>query len=282
MISDFNRLLSQVAKQVHDEIVLLLPKGNSRLVEAMNYSCLSEGKKLRPFLHIVTADLFNVERRFSLRVAATLEITHIYSLIHDDLPSMDNDDYRRGQLSCHKKFDEATATLTGDSLLTLAFEILSDPKTCDDGNLRCQLINILAKDIGYLGMAGGQMQDLIYEREIIPSFDQLQQMHLMKTAKLFSSCCLMAAKLGKASAEEELYLSRFAELYGLAFQYVDDLDDVHSGKILLNNNIVKSIGVENTKEKVKEIMSSAIAELDIFAEKAEILRVIARNLIEKI
>lgn len=279
MISEINELLSQIADEVNHEIDILLPQGDSRLIQAMRYSCLSGGKKLRPFLHVTTADIFKVDRRISLRIAAILEITHTYSLIHDDLPSMDDDDYRRGQPSCHKKFDEATAILAGDSLLTLAFEVLADSKTCDDANLRCQLINILAKDIGYLGMAGGQMQDLIYEREIIPTFGEIQQMHLMKTAKLFSSCCLMAAKLGKASLEEELALSKFSELYGLAFQFVDDLEDLNTNKILLNNNIVKSIGQEKAKEKVNEIIANAIKELDIFANNAKSLRLLARSLL---
>jgi farnesyl diphosphate synthase len=282
MTLSIEQLLLETSETIEQEISSLLPKGDDQLYQAMRYSALSSGKRLRPFMLLSTADMFGVKREYSLRVAATIEIIHSYSLIHDDLPAMDDDDFRRGLPSCHKKFDEATAILAGDSLLTLAFEILADKATCDDSDIRCQLIKILAQNIGYDGMAGGQMSDLIYERHTSPNYEEVLKMHWMKTAKLFMGSCLMGAKLGSASTKEQEHLAKYGEYFGLAFQFIDDLEDVAEGKTLSNNNVVKIIGYEETKIKAIELISKAKDELISFNQNANILTSLADQLESKI
>jgi len=277
-----NQLLLKTSAIVQKEISALLPQTEDRISQAMRYSALSSGKRLRPFMLISAADMFKVNRRYSLRAAAAIEIVHSYSLIHDDLPAMDNDDYRRGNLSCHKKFDEATAILAGDSLLTLAFEILADPETHPDSNIRCNLIKILAENIGSSGMAGGQMYDLLYEREIIATYPQMVNMHWMKTARLFMASCLMGSTLGSSSLEEQQHLMKYAEFFGLAFQFIDDLEDVSENEPLSNNNIVKLIGYEETKAAIHELIVQARAELGFFSANGEILDLLACQLLTSI
>ncbi len=276
-----DQLLSTTNAIVQQEISALLPVTEDRLAQAMRYSALSSGKKLRPFMLISAADMFKVERRHSLRAAAAIEIVHSYSLIHDDLPAMDDDDYRRGNLSCHKKFDEATAILAGDSLLTLAFAILADPATHPDSNIRCNLIQILAENIGSSGMAGGQMDDLLYEREILANYPQMVNMHWMKTARLFMASCSMGSTLGSASLEAQQHLIKYAEFFGLAFQFIDDLEDVAENK-LLNNNIVQLIGYEETKIATYKLIEQARAELNFFSGEGDVLDLLARQLIASI
>lgn len=281
MISDFDKLLIDSSRLVDHAIEALLPLQKTRLEQAMHYSALSAGKRLRPFLLLSVADMFNVERDISIRSAAVVEIIHSYSLIHDDLPAMDNDDLRRGKPSCHKKFDEATAILAGDALLTLSFEILADQQTHPNAITRCNLINILAKNIGVEGIAGGQMLDLIYEREEHANYEQITNMHWMKTSRLFIASCLMGAELGNASDEEKQHLVKFAEYFGLAFQFVDDLADVDFLKKLSDNNIVKLIGSEETKSIIKNLVSKAKNELDFFSHKSKSLNELAGQLISR-
>lgn len=262
------------------EISSLLPKEKSRLIDAMHYSGLSTGKRLRPFILITTADIFNVPRNISLRVAAVIELIHSYSLIHDDLPAMDDDDYRRGIPSCHKKFDEATAILAGDSLLTIAFEILADEKTHSDAAIRCQLITILAQNIGANGMAGGQMYDLIYERETLANYQEILDMHWMKTARLFIASCMMGATLGRADSTISKHLYRYSEFFGLAFQFIDDLEDDLNK--LTNNNIVKIIGYDQTKIKAKEMIYEARKSIGLIGTKGKKLDLLAAQLLNNI
>ena len=167
-MSNLEKDLIKIQNDVDKMIKLLLPNGKGiekELFEAMNYSILSNGKRLRPFLLIQSSKLFDVEEKYALRTASSIEMIHAYSLIHDDLPSMDNDDLRRGLPTTHKKFSEATAILSGDALLTLAFQILSDPLTHSDPNIRCELIFELAKAAGAFGMVGGQVMDLEAEKK---------------------------------------------------------------------------------------------------------------------
>ena len=253
--------LNQTAKLVDQMIESLLPKDNNRLSEALRYSALSPGKRLRPFILTEIANMYAVELQYSLRASAAVEIIHSYSLIHDDLPAMDNDDYRRGMPSCHKKFDEATAIVAGDCLLSLSFEILADEKTHPNSEIRCNLIKILAENIGAYGMAGGQMLDIIYEKELIADYSQLTKMHWMKTAKLFVACALIGAELGEAEKQEKLHLIKFAEYFGLAFQFADDLADIKSEKALTNNNVVKLLGEKKVKEITEDLIKKAREEL---------------------
>ncbi len=266
-MATINQQLLEICTLVDQQINDLLPKAEDRLCEAMHYSALSPGKRLRPFMLIMAADMWGVERSYSLRVAAVVEIIHCYSLIHDDLPAMDNDDYRRGLPSCHKKFDEATAILAGDSLLTLAFEILADQKTHPDPEIRCQLIKILAKNIGSQGMAGGQVLDLIYEREELANYPQLVKMQWMKTAQLFVACCQMGATLGYAAADAQQHLSNYAENFGLAFQFIDDIEDITKKTSLTNNNMVKLLGEKETLLAAEKFIDAARVDIAFFAEK---------------
>lgn len=277
---EIERLLSVSAESIQKDLVSLLPKGEDRLSKAMRYSTLSMGKRLRPFMLVTTADMFKVDPLYSKRVAAVIEIIHSYSLIHDDLPAMDDDDYRRGNPSCHKKFDEATAILAGDSLLTLAFEILAEEATHPDSLIRCKLIKILAENIGYNGIAGGQMYDLLYEREMSATYQEMLNMHWMKTARLFIASCSMGAILGGASLDDHKHLIKYAEFFGLAFQFVDDLEDISEKKELSNNNIVKLIGLEETKKEIKGLIDKARKELLNFSGNAQILDSIALQLLQ--
>lgn len=271
----------EITNLVNKKIEDLLPIDNDKLSMAMRYGALSVGKRLRPFILISVADMFNVNRESSLRAAAAIEIIHSYSLIHDDLPAMDNDDFRRGLPSCHKKFDEATAILAGDALLTYAFEILSDPLTHIDANIRCNLIRILAENIGYKGIAGGQILDLDYERNILANYDQLLNMHWMKTARLFIASCLVGAELGSADKIFTNHLMKYGEYFGLAFQFIDDLADLTQEKPLCNN-IVKLIGENKAKVKIRELLQNAKNELIIFNDKALYLNELADQLLEEL
>ncbi len=278
---DLDGFLKESVELVNKEIKALLPIGDDRLSQAMRYSALSLGKRLRPAILIAIADMFNVERKYSIRVAAALEIVHSYSLIHDDLPAMDDDDFRRGMLSCHKKFDEATAILAGDALLTLAFEILANKHTHPDAAIRCDLISILSQNIGALGIAGGQMLDLIYEREVAASYEELVHMHWMKTARLFIASCFMGATLGLANEQAIDHLVAYGEYFGLAFQFIDDLADLKESK-LLNNNVVKLVGITNTKIMIDELIKKAKNELLFFADKDIYLNKLTDQLLEEI
>lgn len=279
MTNSFLEFMETSAKLVDQKITDLVPKGNDRISEAMCYSVSSKGKRLRPILLMSTANIFRADSEYALRAAAAVEIVHSYSLIHDDLPAMDDDDFRRGMPSCHKKFDEATAILAGDALLTLAFEILSADETHFDAKVRCELVQILAKNIGFAGMAGGQMFDLLYERYVVADHFQLIEMQNMKTAKLFVACCEMGAVLGNVSRKERQHLVEYGKNFGLAFQFVDDLEDLKEGKELNNNNIVKFLGKEKTRAAVQQFVHNARQELKIFADKAEVLDKIASQLL---
>lgn len=274
-----NKLIAKNAALIDQKILSLLPKGNDRISQAMHYGALSPGKRLRPFILLESAKIWNVPKKYALRAAAAVEIIHSYSLIHDDLPAMDNDDFRRGMPSCHKKFDEAAAILAGDALLTLAFEILADKETHPNPKIRCELVRILATSIGVNGIAGGQMLDLIYEREILAQHQQLVHMQYMKTAKLFMACCEIAAVLGNASKKSKQNLLEYAKNFGLAFQFIDDLADITDNKPLNNNNIAKFIGYEETLSSSKKFIESACNSLISIKKETSILKELAENIL---
>ena len=199
---------------------------------------MSSGKRLRPFLVLKTSELFGVEKERALRVAASIEMVHAYSLVHDDLPSMDNDELRRGKPTTHKKFNEAVAILTGDSLLTLSFEILSDTLTHSDANIRCELILELAKAAGALGMVGGQMMDLQAENKNL-NIGVVTRIQRLKTGALISFACIAGAILGRAEKKDRFALQAYAHDIGLAFQIKDDLLDVTGKKKNLGKAVKK-------------------------------------------
>lgn len=263
----------------------LLPQffADSKLVEAMRYSAMAEGKRIRPFLVIAVAQIFGVKPLAALNAATAIEFIHAYSLIHDDLPAMDNDDMRRGKPTCHKKFNEATAILAGDALLTYAFEILADPATHKDATVRCELIKTLAKASGFQGMVGGQMIDLEKADQKI-SNEELAKLHRLKTGELFMAAAEMGAIIGRAGLEERKALRAFAHDLGLAFQIKDDILD-HRGasdskveidetihkKPQENASIVDVLGLENAQKQLELLKGQAVAHLKIFGVKAKIL-----------
>lgn len=268
------------------EPLLAVPEGpEARVVEAMRYAFFSGGKRLRPFLVLASAELFGVDRHQAMRVAGAVECVHCYSLVHDDLPAMDDDDMRRGKATVHKAFDEATAILAGDALMTLAFELLADAKTHADPNVRLALISALARASGHHGMVGGQMIDLsandheLGEAEIY----RLQQ---MKTGALISFAAEAGGIMGHASPQGQASLQGYARDLGLAFQIADDLLDVEGtpeevGKATQKDadagkaTLVGIMGVERARNQAEILANQAIEHLSDFDDKAALLRAVA-------
>ena len=273
--------------------VLLTPSSPAalKLWEAMRYATLSGGKRLRPFLVMQTAQLFNVPNEQALRTAAAVEMVHAYSLAHDDLPAMDDDNLRRGQPTVHKKFNEGTAILVGDALQTLAFEVLANSETHPSPEVRCSLISGLANASGANGMAGGQMLDLNAASNQWTE-NSIYQLQLMKTATLFSFSCESGAILGQATIEQRQLLKEFGTNLGIAFQITDDLLDV-TGDV---NEVGKAVGKDSKQGKatlvsIKGIDESlataanfchnAIALLNLYDDKADILCELVRHIIKR-
>ena len=280
-----------VQKRLDD--LLSSDSNQSRLVEAMRYSTLSGGKRIRPFLTIVSAQIFGVSPQASLNAATVMEMIHVYSLIHDDLPAMDNDDERRGIPTCHKQFDDATAILAGDALLTYAFEILASPDTHRDANVRCDLIKTIAAASGHKGMAGGQMIDLEMANKKITR-EELARAHRLKTGELFMASCEAGAILGRANPEARNALRYFAHDLGLAFQIKDDILD-HSGdvdgkieideqehkKSKENISVVDLIGMEHATKQLVLLKEQAITHLKMFGPQASLLIELAEFIISR-
>ena len=205
---------------------------NDLLSKAMIYGSINGGKRIRPFLVSIFSTISGSEKKQAKRVSAAIESIHSYSLIHDDLPSMDNDDFRRGKLSTHKKFNEATAILAGDALHDLAFEILSDKKTHNDASVRIDLVNKLSKYLGFNGLAGGQSLDLLFENKKI-NMHQILNMYQKKTSALFSFSCMAPFILAKKSNKDVKFAEDFGKVFGLIFQITDDiLDEEQDFKML--------------------------------------------------
>ena len=263
----------------------------AKLFEAMRYATLAHGKRLRPFLVLCGARLFNVPEARALRVGAAVELIHSYSLIHDDLPAMDDDDMRRGQPSCHKAFDEATAILAGDALLTLAFEVLADPATHPGADIRCTLLHRLALAAGGAGMVGGQMIDLATEHAS-PDVGTITRMQRLKTGALIEFACEAGAILGDAPESGRRALQLYAHDLGLAFQIVDDLLDAEGdaadvGKATGKDSaagkatFVSLLGIPQARQRAELLAEQAASHLDIFDERAAHLRAIAQFVVER-
>ena len=286
--SSLHQALSQISNLVNEKIDEFLPKNQnlskSKIIEAMRYSSLSQGKKVRPFLVVVAAGIFNVPADKVMNVAAAIEFIHVYSLIHDDLPAMDDDDYRRGQPSCHKKFDEATAILAGDSLLTYAFQILSDSQTAASAEIRSELVNIIAKAIGFNGMAGGQMYDLESNGKNL-SADEILKLHHLKTGELFMASVEAGAILGGADLKSKKALINYAYNFGLAFQIKDDILDYLEAEAAFKKcdetNIVNAIGMELSENKLLEFYNRSLSELRIFGDRASLLKDLANFIVHR-
>ncbi|HUK60038.1 MAG TPA: farnesyl diphosphate synthase [Stellaceae bacterium] len=270
-----------------------IPAGlEARVFEAMRYAALGSGKRLRPFLVLASAQLFSVARRSAVQAAAAVELVHAYSLVHDDLPAMDNSDLRRGRPTCHKAFDEATAILAGDGLLTMAFEVLSQPDTHGDPAIRCELVAALAQAAGAAGMVGGQMIDLIAEHRPDLDMGAITRLQRLKTGALIAFACEAGAVLGKSPSEPRLALRGYAHDLGLAFQIADDLLDVQgsageTGKPVRQDaaagkaTFVSILGVERAQAQARLLVGQAIRHLELFGEKADLLRQAARFVIDR-
>jgi len=286
--------LKDFASVIENKILSLLPVSEGReenVIEAMRYALLAGGKRLRPFLVVQSAALFSIDNESALRVAAAIECVHTYSLIHDDLPAMDDDNMRRGLPSTHKKYDDATAILAGDALLTLAFEILSDEKTHSDAEIRCDLILALSRAIGAKGMVGGQMIDLKAENQSLQQ-DEIIRMQHMKTGELIIFSCEVGAILAKVSDDRRMALKKYAENIGLAFQIVDDLLDIEGNSEDIGKTAGKDIeagkatlvsfkGVEEARALADELINNAVSHMNVFDEKSEVLKSLAKFVINR-
>jgi farnesyl diphosphate synthase len=277
--------------QVMDRVIPRSEAPERRLFEAMRYSALGPGKRLRPFLLLSSAGLFAVPRAWALRAAAAVELVHCYSLIHDDLPAMDDADLRRGRPTNHRQFDEATAVLAGDTLLTLAFEVLSDAATHNDPAVRCALVNALARAAGGEGMCAGQMFDLLAE-DMDLDLDAIIRLQRLKTGALIGFSCAAGAILGRADAAARAALEAYADALGLAFQIADDLLDAEGdendvGKSLRRDEaagkatFVSLLGRELARERAQDLAARAVGQLDLFGEDAKPLRAVARFVVER-
>ena len=288
------KALRETAQDVEDVLDKLLPKNGgheARLFEAMRYATLGGGKRFRPFLVTQSAALFKVSRASALRVAAAIELVHCYSLVHDDLPAMDDDDLRRGQPTVHKQFDEATAILAGDALLTLAFEVLADPRTHESGTVRAELVAELASSAGARGMVGGQMLDLAAER-IELDMGGITRLQRLKTGALIAFSCEAGAILGRVTAEPREALRGYAHDLGLTFQIADDLLDVEgtmeeTGKAVGKDadagkaTFVSILGVDRAREQARILAKQAVEHLAVFDEAADPLRAAANFVVER-
>jgi farnesyl diphosphate synthase len=265
------------------ERVLPAPHGlNSRIHEAMRYATFAGGKRLRPFLVIECAGLFAVDEARASRTAAAIEVLHTYSLVHDDLPCMDDDDLRRGRPTTHKAFDEATAVLAGDGLLTIAFEILAHPETHPSAEVRCKLVARLAEAAGYDGMIGGQMIDMVAATRTFGA-DEVILLQRLKTGQLFEFSCEAGALLAEAGTQHQERLRAFARDMGLVFQITDDMLDVTStaektGKAVGKDKdhgkatLVSILGLDGARAEAAKIADRAVKALEPYGEKAAALK----------
>ncbi|MGQ0741801.1 MAG: polyprenyl synthetase family protein [Alphaproteobacteria bacterium] len=281
--------LAEAAAFTEKTLDALLPHPagpEARVLEAMRYATMGGGKRLRAFLVLQSGRLFGVDRRALGRVAAAVECLHAYSLAHDDLPAMDNDEMRRGRPSLHKAFDEATAILAGDALLTLAFGLIASPESHGDPFVRCELVTRLAQAAGHAGMVGGQMMDLAFEGGN-PPLPEITRLQRMKTAALFSFCCEAGAIMGKASHGARASLAAFGLDLGLAFQIADDLLDLEGSSAELGKatgkdkarakaTVVSVLGPERARAQAEALAVQAPHHLEMFDEKADLLRASAR------
>ena len=290
-LSDAMKECGVLVENELDKLIVVPNTPEKKVAEAMRYAVLGGGKRLRPFLLMEVAGLFNVTPAGALRAGAALEMVHCYSLIHDDLPCMDNDDMRRGKPSCHIAFGETTALLAGDALLTRAFDVLADEKTHSDPMVRCQLVIELARAAGMNGMIGGQQLDMM-AGDIDMDLVEVTRLQQMKTGRLISFACEAGAIMGKAPYNERQILMAYAKDIGLAFQIADDILDVESSAEAMGKNVRKDVdaakatfvsfvGVDEAKKQARTLVEQAVSYLDIFDARADMLRDLARFVVER-
>ena len=295
----FENRLQEVQQAVEKTLRLVLPAENicpQRVHKAMRYSTFGSAKRVRPALCLWSCEAAGIESERALGMAAALEMVHVYSLIHDDLPAMDDDDLRRGQLSCHRRFDEPTAILTGDGLLTEAFNVIV---ACyrDDAALACDLVSLLARAAGTRGMVGGQMLDMEAMGALSQAEDEeklrfLEQLHEMKTGALLLGSVLSGARIGRASEAMTESLERYGRALGLAFQVTDDILDCTQSSDRLGKTSGKDeqqgkltypavLGLAGAREKARVLLSTALTSLDAFGPSADALRDLGRFIVRR-
>ena len=303
--AEFQQLLTSVAADTEELLGRLLGPSPlalerarpDRLMAAMRYGSMGGGKRFRPFLVVASANLFGVPRERALLAGAALECIHCYSLVHDDLPSMDNDDLRRGRPTTHKKFDDATAILAGDGLLTIAFDILSRPETHPSADVRIKLVTALARMSGLGGMVGGQMLDLAAEGRFDGQMKKLGEQDIltlqaMKTGALIRFGCVAGAMLGEADDNQYAALNRYGEIVGQAFQIADDLLDIEGDAATLGKaaqkdaaagkgTIASLLGVDKARARLKTLVEEAGTVLAPFGAKADVLKTAAKFVAER-
>jgi len=291
----FTETLKRSADETENILEELLAESNfpvQRVGEAMRYSALGQGKRLRPFFVCESAALLGADHHSALRVGAALECIHCYSLVHDDLPAMDDDDLRRGKPTNHIAFDEATAILAGDGLQAFAFEVLADEKTHDNPAVRAQLVLELAKAAGHAGMVGGQMLDLEAEKHSDQSLEEIIKIQSLKTGALFHFSMVAGAILAQGSSDQFKALALYAEKVGLAFQIADDILDVEStpeelGKATQKDagagksTFIDLYGLEGAKQQASDLSREACEALEQFGSKADNLNAAARFIVER-
>jgi len=288
--------LKRVQAEVDASFDALLPVPSdtrARLVEAMRYATIAGGKRVRPLLVASTAEMYGVSREAAIRAGTAVEAIHVYSLIHDDLPCMDDDELRHGKATLHRVYDEATAVLAGDALHALAFEILSDPDTSADPFVRSELIATLGSASGMAGMAGGQMMDMVADEEGVDyDLHTVTRLQQLKTGALLGASVEMGAILGKVPEEGRAHLRAYSRDIGLAFQIADDLLDVtgdedKAGKALRKDEVqgkqtfVTLMGVDKAREQARALVDQAIAHLCGHGSEADMLRALARFIVER-
>ena len=291
MLRDAMRAIAEDIDAAFDLLLTVPGDPRRRLFEAMRHAAMGGGKRLRPLLVRATGNLFSLDREQLTRVGLAVECIHVYSLVHDDLPAMDDDDLRHGKPTAHLAFDEATAILAGDSLHDLAFEILADERTHPDPFVRCELLRLLARAGGPHGMAGGQMMDIAAETAAfdLSTVTRLQQ---LKTGAIIGFCVEAAAVMGRLPPEGRTGLHGYAHDIGLAFQIADDLLDVEgdaglAGKALGKDaaagkqTFVSLLGVEQARRQARLLVDQAKAHLRAYDARADLLRAIADYIIER-
>ena len=291
LLADALVRIGQEVDACFDTVLPVPGDPRDRLFEAMRYAAIGGGKRLRPLLVTAVSGMFAVDRNVAVRVGSAIEAIHVYSLIHDDLPCMDNDALRHGKPTVHLAYDEATAVLAGDALMSLAFEILSDGGLIGDPFTRIELVRTLALASGAVGMAGGQMMDIVAESTAfdLSTVTRLQQ---LKTGALLGAAVEMGAILGKIPHEGRTHLRGYARDIGLAFQIVDDLldaegDEETAGKALRKDadagkqTFVSLLGVDRARAQARHLVDQAIAYLGSYGEEADLLRAVARFIVDR-
>jgi len=295
MTERLKKAIKETGNAVDDVINRLIPKSNeleSQLFEAMRYCTLEGGKRMRPLLVLTSCELFNVDYSCAVRAAAAVEMMHAYSLVHDDLPAMDDAKLRRGRPSLHCEFDEATAILAGDALQSLAFEVMADHDTHPDARIRLQLVQGLARAVGPRGMCGGQMLDLLSEKQEL-DVGAVTRMQKMKTGALIMFACETGAIMGKASPKHTMALRNYAHDFGMAFQMTDDLLDLmgvqqdlgkETGKDAKagKKNFLAFMAPGEARAKAELLVDQCIHHLSVFEpSRVEVLVDLAKFLLER-